>query len=206
MTTGELSADLGETCGMKRSRARFVVGLVVVAAAALTLPTGFQRWLGGDEVPVDPGTFRVLSEPQDAEDLAAIESFQGEAELDLNDARLLGADRLGRQYLIVAPGTRICLVVVYDSTSAGVGCESAGNVARDGMWLGGGQAPAGAPMPVHLAILVPDEYADATVTHSGDLLLRVPNLVVVTAEEEASSQVTFHSNRYRDLQFTMPGR
>lgn len=60
----------------------------------------------------------------------------------------------------------------------------------------GGVAGSGAEeAPGFLAVILPDEYADATAASSMEELLRAPNLLVLEARRDIADEVVIRSDR-----------
>lgn len=182
-----------------------VAAVVVVAAVVLGVASQLMRRAGVDQLPLDPGSLRVLDEPPDDRDRSVAESFHGDAGVDLGNARLLATDEWDRQYVLVEESGRICLLVIA-SESVGAACDPADAVRRQGVWLGGGVEGSGVvEAPGVLAVILPDEYADATATSSMEELLRAPNLLVFKTRRDVSDEVVIRSDRYQDIQIkTIP--
>lgn len=185
-----------------RTAQTWVAAVAVAAAVLFGLTAHLQPRPDDVQDAPDPGTFRVLDRPQDADDRAAIESFAGDPGVDLSGARLLGIDPAGRRYLLVPAGSQLCLVVLTGPESAGGGCDPAANVRGHGIWLKGGEGAGDDAQQAYLAIVTPDEYADARLVAASDPVLRTENLVVIATRLDAGDRVTLHSDRYRDITIT----
>lgn len=165
-----------------------VVALAVALAASVAVLQTPMEW-------PPTATFRLLDRPPQLEDLEATKGRRDDVKTDLSRARLLGTDDRGNKYLLAPSADTLCLVVLTSPSSSGSACDSTANLAKSGLWLEFGDE-----WTSRIAMAVPDEYVDATVSTTGRrIAVRSGNLIVVEARGPRTDSVTLKSPKYKSL-------
>lgn len=178
---------------MPRSRAT----LAIPAAALLLTAAVISYTLAptADLPPAPTATFAILTD----ESTPPVPPSAVAAVADPTQARLLGTDASGHAYLLRRDGPHVCVSAVRESLSRPAMEETCGASTEltSQIWWNTLDADG----ITHLVVLIPDEYANATLITSGTRrqILREPNLGVFALHPGAPAHLTLDSAVFRDL-------
>lgn len=177
---------------MPRPLVAYVIPFVAIAVTGTAVALGLSRT---PAAPVAPAaSFSVLARAPDQPLPPSAGAVPTDAE-----ARFLGTDDVGRSYFLHVQDGQLCLESVHGAEALtaiqGACGDAATMISQPRVEI------IESDDAIYLAVLVPDEYADATVLTSGTRrqVLREHNLRVFELRSGSAVEVTLDSPTYRDL-------
>lgn len=180
------------------------ISLVTVVLTMVAVIHGFSKPTESPSAPT--ATFALLDAPQPV----TLPTVLSDTTPGSPNARLLGTDDAGRSYFLYAENSRVCLETEHERQSGNatiqdgsLSCDLAGHLTSAVWW----ESFRSKNTP-YLAVVLPDEYADARLHTSGTerLVLRAPNLRVYVVRPGTAVSITVASTTYRPLTANVPAQ